>query len=140
MYASTPASSISKGEKLAQRLSHILARLHQGDAVNKHQLAQDFQVDVRTIERDLGERLRGIVERSADGQWQLTRSARSSIPAKHLHSYARMSGTEHLFPDNSLRYLLEQLQTPEQQRTTYVQATAHEDLRPRTQEFLQLQA
>lgn len=139
MSASTSASSASKGEKLAQRLSHILARLHQGDAVDKHQLAQDFQVDVRTIERDLGERLCGIVERSADGQWQLTHTARSSIPAKHLHGYARMSGTEHLFPDNSLRYLLEQLHTPEQQRTTHVQAIAHEDLRPRTQEFVQLQ-
>ena len=79
------------------------------------------------------------VERSADGQWQLTHTARSSIPAKHLHGYARMSGTEHLFPDNSLRYLLEQLHTPEQQRTTHVQAIAHEDLRPRTQEFVQLQ-
>ncbi|MDH1337385.1 WYL domain-containing protein [Comamonas thiooxydans] len=139
MSASTSASSASKGEKLAQRLSQILARLHQGDAVDKHQLAQDFQVDVRTIERDLGERLCGIVERSANGQWQLTRTTRSTIPAKHLHGYARMSGTEHLFPDNSLRYLLEQLHTPEQQRTTHVQAIAHEDLRPRTQEFVQLQ-
>lgn len=106
MSASTSASSASKGEKLAQRLSRILARLHQGDVVDKHQLAQDFQVNVRTIERDLGERLRGIVERSADSQWQLTHTARSSIPDKHLHGYARMSGTENMFPDNNLRYLL----------------------------------
>jgi predicted DNA-binding transcriptional regulator YafY len=139
MPASNTASSATKGEKLAQRLSQILARLHQGDMVNKHQLAQDFQVDVRTIERDLSERLYGIVERSADGQWQLMHTARSTIPAKHLHGYARMSGTEHLFPDNSLRYLMEQLHTPEQQRTTHVQAISHEDLRPRTQEFFQLQ-
>ncbi|WP_304350225.1 YafY family protein [Comamonas testosteroni] len=139
MSASPLASSVSKGEKLAQRLSQILARLHQGDVLDKHQLAQDFQVDVRTIERDLGERLIGIVERSAAGQWQLTHSSRSSVPAKHLHGYARISGTEHLFPDNSLRYLLEQLHTPEPQRTTHVQAIAHEDLRPRMQEFMQLQ-
>lgn len=139
MSASSLTKTLPKSEKLAQRLSHILARLHQGDTLDKRQLAQDFQVDVRTIERDLGERLCGIVERAADGQWQLTHSARSSIPAKHLHGYARMSGTEHLFPDNSLRYLLEQLHTPEQLRTTHVQAIAHEDLRPRTQEFVQLQ-
>ena len=69
-----------KGEKLAQRLSHILAQLHQGDAIDKHQLAEDFQVDVRTIERDLGERLHGIAERNADGYWQLTHAARSTIP------------------------------------------------------------
>lgn len=140
MSAPLSASSVSKGEKLAQRISHILALLHQGGALEKHQLARDFQVAVRTIERDLGERLFGIVERSSDGQWRLTHTARSSIPVKHLHSYARISGTERLFPDNSLRYLLEQLHTPEQQRTTHVQAVAHEDLRPRTQEFVQLQA
>lgn len=140
MSAPPLTSTVSKGEKLAQRLSQILARLHQGDALDKHQLAQDFQVDVRTIERDLGERLCGIVERSSDGQWHLTHSARSTMPVKHLHRYARMSGTENLFPDNSLRYLLEQLHAPEQQRTTHVQPIAHEDLRPHTQEFLQLQA
>ncbi|WP_083994791.1 YafY family protein [Comamonas sp. E6] len=140
MSASSLASSTSKGEKLAQRLSQILARVHRGDVLDKHQLAQEFQVDVRTIERDLGDRLCGIVERSSNGQWQLTHTVRSSIPVKHLHGYARMSGTEHLFPDNSLRYLLEQLHTPEQQRTTHVQAVAHEDLRPRTREFLELQA
>lgn len=64
MSASTTAGSASKGEKLAQRLSQILARLHQGAAVDKHQLAQDFQVDVRTIERDLGERLARLLMNS----------------------------------------------------------------------------
>ena len=139
MSASPLARTVSKGEKLAQRLSQILARLHQGDALDKYQLAKDFRVDVRTIERDLSERLCGIVERSSDGQWHLTHSARSTIPVKHLHGYARMSGTDNLFPDNSLRYVLEQLQTPEQQRTTQVQAIAHEDLRSHKHEFSQLQ-
>jgi len=119
----------TKGEKLALRLSHILARLHQGDALDKHQLAQEFEVDVRTIERDLNERLTGIVERGAEGTWQLTYSSRSTIPAKHLHNYARMSGTAHLFPDDSLRYLLAQMDVPEKTRATRVQPTPHEDLK-----------
>lgn len=140
MSASPLARPVSKGEKLAQRLSRILARLHQGDVLDKHQLAEDFEVDVRTIERDLGERLRDIVERDENGQWRLSCTARGSIPAKHLHEYARMSGTEQLFPDNSLSYLLEQLHTPEQQRPTRVQPVAQEDMRPHTQEFSKLQA
>ena len=117
----------SKGGKLAQRLSHILALLHQGDAINKRRLAQQFNVDVRTIDRDLGERLRGIAERTSDG-WQLTQSARSHIPANHLHHYAQLAGTQYLFPNTSLRYLLEQLDTPSSQRPTKVQPIAHEDL------------
>ena len=136
-------SSRAKGEKLAQRLSHILALLHQGDAIDKHQLAQQFQVDVRTIERDLGERLRGIAERSSDqgqARWQLTQAARSTIPTRHLHDYARLAGTEHLFPDASLRYLLTQLQTPEPQRATQVQPTAQENLRQQGPHFALLQS
>ena len=129
----------AKGEKLALRLSQILARLHQGDVIDKHQLAQDFEVDVRTIERDLGTRLKGIVERTPTGQWQLARTARSTIPVQHLQGYARMVGAQNLFPDSSLPYLLGQLEVKEPQRSTRVQPTPHEDLRSRSPIFAQLQ-
>ena len=129
----------SKGEKLAQRLSHILALLHQGDAIDKRQLAQHFAVSVRSIERDLGKRLHGIAECTSQGHWQLTHTARSTIPARHLNGYAHLAGTEHLFPDASLRYLLAQIETPEPQRATQVQPTPHEDLRTQSPLFAQLQ-
>ena len=124
MHTSTPRRASAKGEKLAQRLSHILALLHQGDSLDKHQLAQAFKVDVRTIERDLGERLHGIAERGSGGHWQLAHAARSTIPTRLLHDYARLAGTEHLFPDSSLRYLLEQLETPEPERATQARGLA----------------
>ncbi len=139
----TTLATIPKGEKLAQRLSHILALLHQGDAIDKHQLAPRFGVDLRTIERDLGERLRGIAERNGDGRWQLAQAARSVIPARHLHGYAQLVGTARVFPDTSLRYLLAQLETPEPHRAVRVQHTPHEDLRergPNCAHFARLQA
>ena len=123
------ARALATGEKYAQRVSHILCLLHQGDTIDKHQLAHAFGVDVRTIERDLSSRLHGTAERGPEGRWQLTHSARSTIPARHLSDYARLAGTEHLFPDTSLRYLLEQLETPEPHRATQVQPTPQEDLR-----------
>jgi predicted DNA-binding transcriptional regulator YafY len=135
----TPATS-AKGEKLAQRISHTLALLHQGETIDKHALAQRFGVDVRTIERDLGERLRGIAERNGDGHWQLAQAARSTIPARHLHGYAQLVGTAHVFPDTSLRYLLAQLETPEPRRVMRVQPTPHEDLHECTPHFAGLQA
>jgi predicted DNA-binding transcriptional regulator YafY len=135
--AKQPADS--KGEKLAQRLSGILARLHQGEALDKHQLVQEFGVDVRTIERDLNQRLEGIAERNTDGLWQLAQASRATVPAKRLRDYARLTGTEHFFPDTSLRYLLEQLQTPEPRRATHVQPTQHEDLSAQGSLFTQLQ-
>lgn len=136
-----PASST--GEKLAQRVSQILALLHQGDTINKRQLAQTFGVNVRTIERDLILRLQGFAERNDEGRWQLTPSARSTIPTSHLHGYAQLAGTQQLFPDPSLRFLLEQLQTPAPQRAMQVQPTPQEDLRAQgpqaPQAFAQLQ-
>jgi len=131
--------SSAKGEKLAQRLSHILGLLHQGDTIDKHQLAQDFQVDVRTIERDLGERLLHLAERNDSGRWQLTHSARSTLPARKLNDYAQLTGTQHLFPDASLRFLLELLQTPPAHRTVHVQPVAQEDMRGQGAVFAQLQ-
>lgn len=97
-------SSPTKGEKLVRRLSHILACLHQRDAIDKDQLAVAPSVSVRTIERDLheSERLIGIAECSKQGHWRLVRHSRSRVPARHLYDYARMTGTENLFPDRSL--------------------------------------
>ena len=142
-YEATKPKNPTRGPtvtKLALRLSKILSQLHQGDDIDKHWLAQNYKVSVRTIERDLSDRLHGIVEHTAEGRWQLVPQQRSTIPARHLHDYTRMAGTTNLFPDPSLPYLLEQLETPEPRRATRVQPTQHEDLRTQSPAFAQLHA
>lgn len=124
----TTVKDSHKSEHLAQRLSHILARLYQGDVIDKHQLVRHFGVNMRTIERDLHERLKDIAERNTEGHWQLASKVRDTILAKHLNEYASVSGTEHLFPDSSLAYLIRQLNTPADRRATHVQPVSHEDL------------
>lgn len=140
MTATTARSGSAKAEKLAQRLSQILALLHQGDHIDKHDLARRFQVDVRTIERDLGQRLYGIAERNDEGQWQLASQARGTVPASYLHRYASMAGTKRLYPEDSLPYLLSQLETPPSHRATHVQPVSHEDLDGKKDIFAELQA
>lgn len=135
----TPGRASAKAKKLAQRLSHILALLHQGGTINKHELAQKFVVDVRTIERDLADRLQDIATRTPEGQWQLNPHHRSTIPSQYLYQYARLAGTEHLFPDTTLPYLLAQLETPEPSRAIHVQLTHQEDLHNQGPYFAQLQ-
>ena len=119
---------LAKGQKLAQRITHILALLYQGDTIDKHQLAEQFGVAVRTIERDLGERLAGIIEPTDGGGWQLRPEHRASIPATHLGSYARMAGVQHVFPDRSLPWLIRQLETPADARGLQVQPAPEEDI------------
>lgn len=137
---STTAMPINenKGKKLGKRVSAILSMIHRGDIIDKQELASTFSVSLRTIERDLGERLHGIAE-CKSGQWQLVQSARSTIPARHLYDYARLAGAENLFPDGSLRYLLTQLEIPEARRSTQVKPVAHEDLRSQGAVFSLLQ-
>ena len=44
-------------DTLSCRLSQILLRLNQGECLRPTQLAQEFGVSLRTIQRDLGHRL-----------------------------------------------------------------------------------
>ena len=138
--AASPAPDARpRGEKLAQRLSHILALLHQGDAIDKQQLAQQFGVDVRTIERDLFERLAGIAERAPDGEWRIASRRRSTIPARYLSDYSQLAGTAALFPDASLPWLIGQIETSPADRSLRVQPVPEEDLRGQSRTFEQLQ-
>ena len=43
-------------DKIAVRLTQILLKLNQGDKLDPRELAQEFQVTLRTIQRDLLER------------------------------------------------------------------------------------
>lgn len=117
-----------KAAKLALRITHIIVLLLQGDTLDKHQLAAQFGVGVRTIERDLYERLASIIERSPDGVWRLCADFRGTIPAAHLNTYARMAGVQHVFPDDSLPWLINQLETPADQRGLLVQPAPEEDI------------
>lgn len=129
-----------KTEKLAWRLSQIIARLHQSDVIDKHQLAKEFKVDKRTIERDLNSRLLGIAERDDTGRWQLTYQARSTVPTQTLYDYARLAGTEKLFPNTNLSYLLEQINLPATPHPLHVQSIPAEDLDEHRATFEQLEA
>ena len=145
-YGSTPprgnepagtAAKGEKGEKLAQRISGILGLLHQGACLDKHELAAQFGVGVRTIERDLCDRLTNFVQRTQDGKWQLADHASSAVPAEYLDRYADMAGVRQLFPDRTLPWRLKQLKLSAGERGLHVQPAPEEDTDP--QHFAALQ-
>ena len=123
-----PRGTPAKGEKLAQRLAYIIALLYQGGQIDKRQLAARFGVGVRTIERDLHERLADIAQHTAHG-WQLRAHRRHTISASHLEKYARMAGVQDVFPNHTpLPWLIEQLDIPADQRGLHVHSTPEEDI------------
>lgn len=136
----SPRAPRDKTEKLAWRLSQIIARLHQGDVIDKQQLVDEFRVDKRTIERDLNDRLNGIAEWNKEQhRWQLTYQARGTVPAQSLNEYARLAGTDKLFPNASLSYLLEQLSLPATPHPLHVQPIPAENLGEHRAAFAQLE-
>ena len=132
------AKASPKADKLARRLAQVIARLYQGERIDKHDLAVEFGVDVRTIERDLSQRLAGIAQCDPDGAWCIVPTVRAHIPTRLLGEYAELTGTQNLFPDKSLKFKLEQLDISADQRALHVLPVASEDLRARSPEFARL--
>ena len=133
---SEPAGTAAKVDKLARRLADIIALVYQGSNLDKHKLAERFGVSVRTIERDLGQRLTGIIE-CINGDWRLCASRRDAIFARLLDNYADMAGVQHVFPDNSLPWLIGQLETPAEQRGLHVHPAPEENIAPQLFDALQ---
>ena len=99
-------------EQLAQRLTHILIKLNEGQALEPAALAEEFGVNLRTIQRDLNERLGFLpfekVEK-ADGQgktlYRLQPSTLGKLTVQDLRRFASLAGVQGLFPDLSTGYL-----------------------------------
>lgn len=94
-------------EQLAQRLTHILIKFNQGEALRPAALAEEFGVDPRTIQRDLGERLGFLPLEKTKGQYRLHPSALGKLNLQDLRRFASLAGVQDLFPDLSLTFLRE---------------------------------
>lgn len=100
----------NKNETLAIRLADILLRLNNGDVVDPAELAHEFGVHIRTIHRDIN-RLGPVLDRLPDGRYRLAPEYRGKLRPRDLELFARITGVEHLFPDNSQRFLVALLDT-----------------------------
>ncbi|MCV6608463.1 MAG: transcriptional regulator [Campylobacterales bacterium] len=58
-------------DKTLYRLVQILSKLYYGDLLDSKELAEEFNVSVRTIQRDLNERLIGFPISKQNGKWRM---------------------------------------------------------------------
>jgi predicted DNA-binding transcriptional regulator YafY len=92
---------------LAQRLTHILIKLNQGERLAPSELAQEFGVTLRTIQRDLNERLSFLPFEKVNSKYHLHSSALGKLNLQDMRHFACMAGVQGLFPDLSHEFLRE---------------------------------
>ncbi|WP_230082546.1 WYL domain-containing protein [Providencia sp. wls1921] len=102
-------------DRLAIRLAILVSRLFMGESLNISQLAQEFGVSGRTVQRDLRERLRYLDTEYIDGHVSL-RDARGPFRTNSdILRFAQITSVAHYFPvldPKLLSVLLDNRQDP----------------------------
>lgn len=92
-------------DTLAFRLANILARLNMGEKLEPRTLAEDFGVNLRTIQRDLNERFSYLPICKEEGRYFLAPGHLGKIGLEDVRRFARLAGVEGLFPDMGVNFL-----------------------------------
>lgn len=87
-------------DKLSIRLVQILSKFNNGESLS----AQELNVDTRTIQRDLNERLTFMPIKKENGRYVLESFALGKLSFKDIQNFATLSGIAELYP-NSIKAL-----------------------------------
>ena len=98
-----------KHDKLATRLAHILMRFNDGGKISVEELASEFDVDTRTIYRDLHQRLSFMPIKKEGGKYFLEPFALGKLSFKDIQNFAILSGIDALYPKLDSNFIVDLL-------------------------------
>lgn len=116
----------------------ILFKLNQGDKLDPRQLAVEFNVNLRTIQRDINERFSYLRLEKTRGQYHLNPALLGKLTLKDIDRFAGLAGVKGLFPGLSEDFLLKMFETSAQS-PLLVKGHHYEDLRGKETYFKQLE-
>ena len=125
-------------ETLAYRLSQVLTKLNQGESLDPQALAEEFNVNLRTIQRDLNVRFASLPLIKSGGRYRMEESHLGKLTIKDIEKFASLSGVSGLFPkltDQFLRDVFDSSRTG----AWLVKGHHYEDLRGQTRLFAELE-
>jgi len=128
----------STHEKVSVRLAEILIKLNRGEKLDPRQLAEEFGVTLRTIQRDLLERLAYLPFSKDQQLFVLDPYYLGKLSTADIQRFASLSGIKALFPalsDNFLREIFDARVS----QAYLVKGHHYEDLREKSGEFKQLE-
>jgi predicted DNA-binding transcriptional regulator YafY len=125
-------------DSLVQRLARILGRLNDGDALDPAELAADFGVNPRTIQRDLNDRFGYLDLVRTGGRYRLDPARLGRLSTPDLDRFAALAGVRGLFPSLTNEFLRE-LFDGRVQSAYSVRGHDYEDLNSRGPMFRQVE-
>ena len=125
-------------DTIVRRLANILVKFNQGEKLNPHELANEFDVTLRTIQRDLHERFIYLPIQKTNGLYHLEQAYLGKLSTKDIEKFANLAGIKGMFPSLSgdfLRDIFDQTL----QSTFLVKGHHYEDLSGKESLFQLLQ-
>lgn len=125
----------SKNEKLAARLGLILTKLNAGETLDIHQLAEEFAISVRTLQKDFNERLSYLEwEQAGPRFYCINRNQLGVFNQNDIERFARFASVQDLFPKLDQEFFKKQLV-----ESIQVKGFQYETISHRHKAFKQLQ-
>ena len=127
----------TSAQTVAFRLTSMLRRLNEGKKLRPEELAKEFSVTLRTIQRDLNEKLAFLELENNDGYFAVKPARLGLLSMKDMERFAELAGLEGLHPRLSTELLQDLLNTG-LQNALLVRGPNYEDLSGLELQFSQL--
>lgn len=126
---------MKKSVELAKRLSEILSLLNQGKRIDLNQLAEHFGVSIRTLQRDIKERLEFLDwEEYGNRYYKLNLQKLGILTSQDIERFALFASVSELFPKVDRQFYQEKLT-----ESVQVKGFEYEDIRHLDKEFKLIQ-
>jgi predicted DNA-binding transcriptional regulator YafY len=97
----------TKHDTIATRLAIILTKLNNGERFTIEELADEFNVNIRTIQRDLNERLSYIPIIKEQGIYRMDSYALGKLNFEDIKNFATLSGIKSLYPTLNDKFIVD---------------------------------
>lgn len=126
-------------DKLAIRFIYIITKLNQGETLSVQELAEEFQVSKRVIQKDLNERIKQFLPISKkDGRYFLDSHIVGKLGYEDIKNFAILSGIQKLYPSLEETFLSDIL-NKNINKSYLVKEEAYEDISTKRSEFALIQ-
>ena len=125
-------------DTLVYRLAQMLVKLNQGERLDPSALADEFGVNLRTIQRDLNARFAYLPLQKTDGYYHLDPTFLGKLSTKDIERFAGLAGISGLFPSLNDDFLRDIFDT-RVQTTLLVKGHNYENLAGKEQQFRSLE-